>query len=257
MNLSKRVFHLIVFLMIGGCAAIPPEKYLGTKSEVSTGAISEERLPQAVSMRFPGLVEDIDGYAVSIPPDRQQEENVCLKFSDAVGKEVEVCRKTSRVFIDGVERSAFIHGGTWYVFVPKGKVVSAMQFPTPNGKEILTVSGREAKKLNAEEIPRVYERIMQTFPYTSKPIGGVAVLFGKETIAMLKVPSLTIFEERWGRCGGLSFSSTEAAALATGSPLAAVPKGLAGICSLVTHPNFLMKVVEKPQPEGDAFIGDK
>jgi len=253
----KQCLVFVFLALLAGCATISPEEYLGTKSEESRGTFQQERLPQTVSMSFPGRVNDVDGYAIHLPPDRRESEIVCRTFADVTDKEVEICRKTSRVFVGGVEYSAFIHDGTWYVFVPKEREVSALQFPTPDGKEVFTMSGRETKKLNVEEVVRIYGLVMRELPYISKPIGGVSLLFGDEALTILTVPSLTTFEERWGYCGGLSFSSTEVVGIVAGSPLSMLPKIQAGICSLVTRPNFLTKVAKKPYSEGAAFIGDQ
>lgn len=131
MNLSVRIFQLIVFLMIGGCAAMPAKQSLGIGGTNKT----PERPVEGVSMIFPGSVSEVDGYKIPIPPEWQDREVVCRIFENLEGKEVSACRKASRVFINDVKYSAFIWNGNWYVFVPKGIEFSVAIFPPAEGDE--------------------------------------------------------------------------------------------------------------------------
>jgi hypothetical protein len=261
MSLMKWL-SLVCLVFLAGCVAMPAKDSLGV-----TGVKGNKERPfEAVSMQFSGSVFEVDGYKIPIPPEWQDREVVCRTFENLEGKSVEACRKTSRVFLDGAKYSAFIRDGNWYVFAPKGTKFNAAVFPPAEGEdeqtESLIVKKGDVRKLDSSEIRAVYERIADTFPLQSKPIddSGVSVLFGREAIEVLMVPTLTTPKERMWYCGVLSISSNELIALAHGNPMAALPKLWALACSAMTKPNLLVKASERnsieKMSESTAFRGD-
>lgn len=264
LKMKRMLIVLLLVLLGGGCAVIPPKDFLGVtgKSDVP------ERLIEAVSMQFPGQVSDVDGYKIPIPPEWQGREIVCRTFENLEGKkDVEVCRKTSRVFVDSDDKySAFIVDGYWYVFLPRGRNFNILVFPAAKGgtsenNESFIVKKEVVHKLDSKEIREVYSRVARAFPYKSKSIGdsGVSLLFGQEAIEVLSVPALTTAKERMAYCGLASVSSTEIIGVMHANPMAAIPKAWAAICSVLTEPNLLVKeeTSRKIQNNGIAFTGDR
>ncbi|MGB2791588.1 MAG: hypothetical protein IPJ67_01695 [Candidatus Moraniibacteriota bacterium] len=254
---------IILLVLLGGCSAIPAKDFLGITGKEDV----PERPIEAVSMQFPGQVSDVDGYKIPIPPEWQERDVVCRTFENFEGKDAEVCRKTSRVFVDGAKCSAFIADGYWYVFLPRGRNFSILVFPAAKGgtsenNKPFIVRKEVVHKLDSKEIREVYNHVADTFPYQSKPIedSGVSLLFGQDALEVLSVPALTTAKERMAYCGLASVSSTEIIGLMHANPMAAIPKAWAAICSVLTEPNLLVKeeTSRKVQSdEGIAFTGDR
>lgn len=258
MNRITRLFLLIVFMAIGGCATMQEGEFLGISNsgKIIDGKYSPERIPQTVSMRLPGMFGDVDGYRVQTPIPWREKEFVCRAFRNIEEKEVEICRLVSRVIVNEQEYSAFIQESSWFFFVPKGTKVSLVQFPSSDGKNALLINPQPISK---EKTLEVYEKIAEAFPFQSKPIDGVRILFGAKTLEAFSVPSLITLEERMAYCDVFSVSSTEIIGIAHGNPIAVLPKLLAAACSAMTTPNFLVKEEEKPiqTNEGIAFKGNQ
>lgn len=130
----------------------------------------------------------------------------------------------------------------------------------PVRHEPLVVRASDAQKLGADEVREVYRHIAEAFPYQSKPIDGVSLLFGEDIRLALSVPALTTPRERMAYCGLLSVSSSEIIGLAHANPFATIPKAWAGICSLITKPNLLVRKEKEEShstDEGIAFTGDR
>lgn len=257
-SLLLRFFLSIVLVAIGGCAAMPEGEFLGISNseKVIDGKYFPERIPQTVSMRLPGMIGDVDGYRVQTPLSWREKEFVCRAFRNIEEKDVEICRLVSRVIVNEQEYSAFIQESSWFFFVPKGTRVSLVQFPSSDGKNALLI---HPQPISEEKTLEVYEKIAGTFPFQSKPIDGVQILFGAKTLEAFSVPSLVTLEERMAYCNVFSVSSTEIIGIAHGNPMAALPKLWAVACSAMTTPNFLVKEEEKPieTNEGVAFRGDQ
>lgn len=130
--MNVKTWLLIILMLLSGCAAIPPSENLGTSGKVQ----SPERIAEAVTMIVPGAISQVDVYKIPIPPEWQEREVACRTFESLEEKDVQICRKASRVFIDGQEkRSAFIWNGYWYVSVPKGQTFSSFVFPPAEGEQ--------------------------------------------------------------------------------------------------------------------------
>jgi hypothetical protein len=236
---------IMLVWLLQACSTLPPDENLGVKN-----FSGPERIPQTVMMLAPPLRVEARGYAINIPAEWMKKQVVCRVFPTSDGRSIPVCRKASRAILfyaNGSQDqvSALIYDNRYVIF--GRQAVSGVTILSADGEE-WHINSDELVRLSETEVDGLYRMVAEDFPFISQPITNtdIRMLYGREALEILPVPSLLTRYEQAAYCGLFSASTTEALGVITANPLTALPKLWSVVCFADQEPFLLMS---KPQEE--------
>jgi len=192
------IIAIILLSLLGGCAITPNAPSVTLGSDWA----GPEELANATMFVKPPHIDQAKGFEIAIPSGVAP--LGCKTWPNLDGQKVRVCRKATRVKIDGREKvSAYPYQGSWYVFSES----------RPYQVEILSYDGRVVessitREISVSEMRGVYADMAATFNCVSPmgllytdPSGQCRGTAEKLDIPELGVPSLNDNMERCAYAG--------------------------------------------------------
>lgn len=200
------IISIILLSFLGGCAITPNAPSVTLGSDWA----GPEEIANATMFVKPPHVNEAKGFEIAMPSGVAP--LGCKTWPNLDGEKVRVCRKATRVKIDGDKASAYPYRGGWYVF-------SGVR---PHRVEVLSYSGRVVKssitrELSNQEIRSVYADMASTFNCVS-PMG-------------------LLYTDPSGRCGAGTSQALDIPELGVPSLNDDMERcAYAGLCRLTTNP---------------------
>lgn len=193
-----RFLLLIVFVAIGGCAAMPAKQSLGMeRNEVGWNKDNgNERLVTAFILQELPEQDAAIGFEIEFPEELRKSALIGVEkeFPTFAGVTIRLTRKAFQgVSPEAGSVSIFVSEGKGFVF--SSQEMHSITLFAPDGKPYVI---RMLRRLSRAEKDLLYEKIEREFPEQTLPIEGIGKRFhfGKEADMALQVPPTVTLSER-------------------------------------------------------------